>query len=129
MKQRQHKGAIIDPAFEVFGDFLRHMGPLGRSRITHSIVSTTTTRSIAKPVRVADQVEQNANKSTSIFLTDENGTTRPLIEWPRPPVRSPTPCASGGRQTDQHRVHPRQTGAYRTAELVPEGLERGPRKS
>ena len=82
MKQRRKKkGAIIDSAFEDFGDFLRHVGRRPSKNFTLDRIDNDNLTYGPNLVRWADKKTQNNNKSNSVLLTDADGTTKPLTEW------------------------------------------------
>ena len=84
MKSRRHtKGATIAPEFEQFKSFLIHMGP--RPDKNYTIDRTDNSNPEYGPglCQWVDKRDQANNRSTTIYLTDDNGTCLPLTEWAR----------------------------------------------
>lgn len=81
MKQRKNHGAIIEKEFEDFADFLSHMGP--RPNRHYTIDRVDNNKNVYGPglCRWHDKRDQANNRSTSIYLTDDNNLCLALTEW------------------------------------------------
>jgi len=82
MKQRVHsEGAVIDPEFEEFRDFLKLMGPRPGKEFTLDRLNNYDPRYGPKRCFWRDKQAQNNNKSTTVFLTAPDGIELSLTQW------------------------------------------------
>jgi len=82
MKAREKThGAVIAPNFVTFAGFLSCVGP--RPSKKHTLDRLDNTNKEYGPGLVAWRTvtAQNSNKSDTVFLTDSDGTTLPLMAW------------------------------------------------
>lgn len=81
MKTRVQKGAFIHPDFDDFCSFLACLGPKPASDYTLDRIDNKNREYGPGLVRWADKRTQNNNRSNTLYLTDKNGTKKPLTEW------------------------------------------------
>lgn len=81
MKQRRSKGAIINLAFDLFKDFLRHVGPCEKANYTLDRINNGDPEYAPGKVEWRDKYAQNSNKGNNIFLTHDNGEKRTVAQW------------------------------------------------
>ena len=90
MKQRVHNdGAVIEPEFQDFRDFLKFMGPRPEKKFTLDRLNNDDPRYGPDKCFWRDKQAQNNNKSTTIFLTAPDGTKLPLTSWAKITVQKP----------------------------------------
>ena len=80
MKQRRKEGAVIDPRFEVFSDFLRHMGDIPSKDYTLDRIDNNDPTYSPENCRWADKYTQNSNKGNNVYVT-YNGETKTIAQW------------------------------------------------
>lgn len=80
MKQRRKKGAVIDPRFDVFSDFLRYMGAIPNKDYTLDRIINGDPTYSPENCRWADKYTQNSNKGNNVYIT-YNGETKTIAQW------------------------------------------------
>lgn len=81
MKQRCKKeGYILDIRFDMFADFLKHMGPRTNKKYTIDRIDSGNPNYSPENCRWADKYTQNQNKSNNVLLT-MNDETHPVSVW------------------------------------------------
>jgi len=80
MKQRKKKGAIIDPRFDNFTDFLGHMGSVPDKSYTLDRIDNDDPTYSPDHCRWADKYTQNNNKGNNVYVTHE-GETHTIAQW------------------------------------------------
>lgn len=80
MKSRRKIGAIIDPRFECFIDFLGYMGPVPNESFTLDRIDNSNNAYSPENCRWADKYTQNSNKGNNVYITHE-GETRTVAQW------------------------------------------------
>ena len=80
MKQRRKKGAIIDPRFEKFTDFLGFMGTVPNKAYTLDRIDNNNSTYSPENCRWADKYTQNSNKGNNVYVIcgDE---TKTIAQW------------------------------------------------
>jgi hypothetical protein len=68
MKQRKKKGAIIDPRFHCFSDFLRYMGDIPNKDYTLDRIDNDNPTYSPENCRWADKYTQNSNKGNNVYI-------------------------------------------------------------
>lgn len=79
-RAKKHGGTVA-PEFKTFNGFLRIVGPCPGPDFTLDRINNENRDYGPGLVRWADKKTQNNNKGDTIFLTDSDGTKRPLTEW------------------------------------------------
>lgn len=79
-RAKEHGGTVA-PEFKTFKGFLAHVGPCPGPDFTLDRINNENRNYGPDLVRWADKKTQNNNKGDTIFLTDSDGTKRPLTEW------------------------------------------------
>jgi hypothetical protein len=80
MKSRKNQGAVIDPRFHVFSDFLGYMGAVPSNAYTLDRIDNDDPTYSPDHCRWADKYTQNSNKGNNIYVTHE-GQTHTIAQW------------------------------------------------
>jgi hypothetical protein len=122
------RGGTVGHEFRKFSEFLRHVGPCPGPGYTLDRIDNSNLDYAPGLVRWADKKTQNNNKSDTIFLTDSDGTTRPLTEWAQRTDQKANTlrgrCRSGW--SDPEVIHGRELSRNRVWNMTPwpEGKEK-----
>lgn len=80
MKSRKKKGAIIDPKFDDFSDFLGHMGAVPSNKYTLDRINNDDPTYSPDHCRWADKYTQNSNKGNNVYVTHDD-QTHTIAQW------------------------------------------------
>jgi len=80
MKSRKKKGAIIDPRFEDFTDFLGYMNPVPNEDYTLDRVDNNDPTYSPDHCRWANKYTQNSNKGNNVYVTYD-GENHTIAQW------------------------------------------------
>jgi len=80
MKSRRKSGAIIDPRFDDFTDFLGYIGPVPSEDYTLDRIDNNDPTYSPEHCRWADKYTQNSNKGNNVYATHE-GETHTIAQW------------------------------------------------
>jgi hypothetical protein len=89
MKQRRKKGAVIDPRFEVFSDFLRYMGAIPSKDYTLDRIDNDDPTYSPENCRWADKYTQNSNKGNNVYVTYKS-ETKTIAQWAKITSQKPS---------------------------------------
>ena len=89
MKQRRKKGAVIDPRFEKFPDFLRLMGAIPSNKYTLDRIDNNDPTYSPDNCRWADKETQNSNKGNNVYVT-HNGESKTIAQWAKITNQNPS---------------------------------------
>lgn len=79
-KSRKKQGAIIDPRFQSFSDFLGYMGPVPNRDYTLDRIDNNNRTYSPENCRWADKYTQNSNKGNNVYVTYD-GETHTIAQW------------------------------------------------
>lgn len=80
MKSRKKNGAIIDPRFHVFSDFLGYMGAVPSNEYTLDRINNDDPTYSPDHCRWADKYTQNSNKGNNVYVTHDD-QTHTIAQW------------------------------------------------
>jgi hypothetical protein len=126
-RAKEH-GGTVDPEFKTFKGFLSHVGPCPGPDFTLDRIDNENRDYGPDLVRWADKKTQNNNKGDTVFLTDSDGTKRPLTEWAQRTGQKANTlrgrCRSGWSDTEV--IHGRKLSRDRVWNITPwpEGKEK-----